>query len=183
MSRRGRFVGPARVLTIAELTAQTPYLRGVLQGLGVRAVDLDDVVQDVMLGAWTSSQAGRYCPDPSRDPDLALKRWLFGVAFNTASHYRERAFRRYEVPVADPWPAGSEERVDAGQLGERIDAAEALMVIAAMPLWAREVLVLAALGHGQTKLAELLNIPLGTAGSRLRIARKRFAAKLKRGGR
>jgi RNA polymerase sigma-70 factor (ECF subfamily) len=175
MTWRGHQSGPARVLTVAEIAEQVPFIRSVLRGLGVRAVDIDDVIQDVMLGAWISSQAGRYRPDPARDPTDALKRWLFGVCRFHCTHYHERAFRRREVPVDDPWAATGEERVDPGHVGERIDAAKALMAIAAMPVWAREVLVLAALGHGGTEIAALLRIPLGTAGSRLRLARARLA--------
>lgn len=70
--------------------------------------------------------------------------------------------------------------MDPGHVGERIDAAEALMAIAGMALWAREVLVLAALGHAGTEIADILGIPLGTAGSRLRLARARLARKLRR---
>ncbi|WP_437765180.1 sigma-70 family RNA polymerase sigma factor [Sorangium sp. So ce281] len=180
MTWRGPHVGPARVLNIAEIAAQEPFIRSVLRGLGVPAVDVGDVLQDVMLGAWASSQAGRYRPDPVREPLDALKRWLFGVCRFHCTHYHERAFRRREVPVADPWAATGEERVDPWHVGERIDAAEALMAIAAMPLWAREELVLAALGHGGTEIADILGIPLGTAGSRLRLARARLARKLRR---
>lgn len=84
------------------------------------------------------------------------------------------------MPVDDPWAATGEERVDPWHVGEGIDAAEALMAIAGMPLWAREVLVLAALGHGGIEIAKLLRIPLGTAGSRLRLARARLARKFRR---
>ncbi|WP_437905177.1 sigma-70 family RNA polymerase sigma factor [Sorangium sp. So ce327] len=180
MSPWGPHAGPARVLTIAEIATQEPHIRSALRGLGVRAVDLDDVVQDVVLGAWMSSQAGRYRPDRTREPLDALKRWLFGVCRFHCTHYHERAFRRREVPVFDPWAATGEDRVDPGHVGERIDAGTALMVIAGMPLWAREVLVLAALGHGGTEIASILRIPLGTAGSRLRLARARLARKLRR---
>ncbi|XXY17663.1 sigma-70 family RNA polymerase sigma factor [Sorangium sp. So ce216] len=180
MTWRGPHVGPARVLTIAEIAAQEPFIRSALRGPGVRAVDLDDVCQDVVLGAWMSSQAGRYRPDRTREPLGALKRWLFGVCRFHCTHYHERAFRCREVAVDDPWAATDEERVDPGHVGERIDAAEALMAIAGVPLWAREVLVLAALGHGGTEIADILDIPLGRAGSRLRLARARLARKLRR---
>ncbi|WP_438037051.1 RNA polymerase sigma factor [Sorangium sp. So ce204] len=180
MSAWGHQAGPARVLNIAEIVAQEPFIRTVLRGLGVPVVDLGDVVQDVVLGAWMSSQAGRYRPDRTREPLDALKRWLFGVCRFHCTHYHERAFRRREVPVFDPWAATGEERVDPGHVGERIDAGTALMAIAGMPLWAREVLVLAALGHGGTEIADILRIPLGTAGSRLRLARARLARKLRR---
>ncbi|WP_437898950.1 RNA polymerase sigma factor [Sorangium sp. So ce124] len=180
MSPWGHQAGPARVLSIAEIAEQAPFIQSVLRGLGVPVIDIDDVLQDVMLGAWTSSQAGRYRPSSAREPLDALRRWLFGVCAFTCTHYHERAFRRREVPVDDPWAATGEERMDPGHVGERIDAAEALMAIAALPTWAREVLVLAALGHGGTEIAELLRIPLGTAGSRLRLARARLARKLRR---
>ncbi|CAN96692.1 ECF-family RNA polymerase sigma factor [Sorangium cellulosum So ce56] len=180
MNPWGPYDGPARVLTIAEIAAQEPHIRSALRGLGVPAVDIDDVCQDVVLGAWISAQAGRYRPDHAREPLDALKRWLFGVCRFHCTHYHERAFRRREVSVADPWAATGEERVDPGHVGERIDAGKALMAIAAMPIWAREVLVLAALGHGGTEIAKLLRIPLGTAGSRLRLARARLKRKLRR---
>ncbi|WP_437815630.1 hypothetical protein [Sorangium sp. So ce1078] len=60
MNPWGPYDGPARVLTIAEIAAQEPHILSVLRGLGVPAVDIDDVIQDVMLGACTSAQAGRY---------------------------------------------------------------------------------------------------------------------------
>lgn len=180
MNPWGPYDGPARVLSITEIVAQEPFIRSVLRGLGVRATDVDDVTQDVVLGAWTSAQARRYRPDPAREPLDALRRWLFGVCRFHCTHYHERAFRRREVPVDDPWAATGEERVDPGHVGERIDAAEALMAIVGMPLWAREVLVLAALGHGGAEIADILGIPLGTAGSRLRLARARLARKLRR---
>ncbi|WP_437713059.1 sigma-70 family RNA polymerase sigma factor [Sorangium sp. So ce448] len=180
MTWRGPHVGPAGVLNIVEIAAQDPLISSVLRGLGVRAVDLDDVCQDVVLGAWMSSQAGRYRPDRTREPLDTLRRWLFGVCRFHCTHYHERAFRRREVPVDDPWAATGEERVDPGHVGERIDAAEALMAIVGLPLWAREVLVLAALGHGGTEIADILRIPLGTASSRLRLARARLARKLRR---
>jgi RNA polymerase sigma-70 factor (ECF subfamily) len=180
MSPWGHQAGPARVLSIAEIAEQAPFIRSVLRGLGVPAVDLSDVQQDVVVGAWTSSQAGRYRPSPGREPMDALRRWLFGVCAFTCTHNHERAFRRREVPVDDPWAATGEERVDPWHVGERIDAAKALMEIAGMPVWAREVLVLAALGHGGTEIASILRIPLGTAGSRLRLARARLARRLRR---
>ena len=113
---------------VTEIVAQEPFIRTVLRGLGVPAVDLNDVQQDVVLGAWMSSQAGRYRPDRTREPLDALKRWLFGVCRFHCTHYHERAFRRREVPVFDPWAATGEERVDPGHVGERIDAAEGLTV-------------------------------------------------------
>ncbi|MGK4007899.1 sigma-70 family RNA polymerase sigma factor [Sorangium sp. So ce1036] len=179
MSRRGHRAGPARVLSIAEIAEQAPFIRGVLRGLGVRAVDVDDVCQDVMTGAWTSSEAGRYRPDPARDARDAIQRWLFGVCLNYASHYRDRAFRRREVLVAEPWSVASEPR-DTADPGDRLDAECALLGMWELPFWAREVLILAALGHGPTEIAAKLGIPLGTASSRMRLARTRLARKLRR---
>ncbi|WP_438035914.1 hypothetical protein [Sorangium sp. So ce204] len=51
MSPWGPHAGPARALNIAEIAAQEPLIRSALRGLGVRAIDLDDVCQDVVLGA------------------------------------------------------------------------------------------------------------------------------------
>ncbi|AUX37091.1 uncharacterized protein SOCE836_093110 [Sorangium cellulosum] len=50
----------------------------MLRGLGVRAIDLDDVTQDMLLGAWTSAQAQRYRPCVDATPPRTLRAWLEG---------------------------------------------------------------------------------------------------------
>jgi RNA polymerase sigma-70 factor (ECF subfamily) len=132
-----------------------PYLRQSLRWLGVADRDLDDVLQDVMLAAYRGldsydpERAARAGSDRDRDKDDpeeggelgadmgappvaadGLKRWLLGIAWRQASHYRERAYRRREVPVGAgaTWPfhlpdpgLSSEQRVASDQRSQLIN--------------------------------------------------------------
>ncbi len=179
MSRRDQPPDPALHLDFAVIAAQEQYIRGVLQGLGVRGIDVDDLSQDVLLGAWKSMQAGRFRPQDGKPLQTALRVWLYGICFNQASHYHQRAFRHREVPMAEPWHVMREPSVS-----DEDDRAARLVVesIRALPPRSRKILSLVAMGHEMNEIAKELGISVSATHSRLRKARKRLAALLARGG-
>jgi RNA polymerase sigma-70 factor (ECF subfamily) len=96
-----------------------------------------------MTMASSGDADGRYRPDPAMDPQLALRRWLMGIAFRQLSHFQQRAHRWREVPCWDP---RCHEHESTQHLGPQCDAREALAALAALPRWARDVLLLVAEG-------------------------------------
>jgi RNA polymerase sigma-70 factor (ECF subfamily) len=82
----------------AALAAETeafsenfPYLARTLRRLGVREGDVEDLAQDVFLvmcRRWSEYR-----------PDLPLRPWLAGIAFNVARKHRSRIWR--ETPAGD----------------------------------------------------------------------------------
>src|SRR5690242_10558790 len=64
---------PAVYLDAAALLEQRPLIRSALRARGVRAVDLDDVTQETVLGAFCSMRAGRFRPSPDQPPGDALR--------------------------------------------------------------------------------------------------------------
>jgi RNA polymerase sigma-70 factor (ECF subfamily) len=175
MTPHGPDSGPALVLDFAEIARQTRNIRGMLVSLGLRGVDLDDVLQDVLLGAWRSAQAGRFCPPCGTPLDAAIRIWLYGICFNRTTHYFSRAHRRHEVLVPEQWAAVQEPSGDAAAM---LDAREALRAGFDLPEWARHVLAFAAVGFSTRETALALLIPVGTVRERLRRARKRLKALL-----
>jgi RNA polymerase sigma-70 factor (ECF subfamily) len=147
----------------------------LLRRFGVAAAQLDDAAQEVF---WV---AARRMADiqPGRE-----KAFLYGVALRVASNElrRQNAAASLAAPVdcdelclvdVAPSPEESLERRRALQL---LDA-----VLARMPLELRTVFVLFELeGLEVSKIAELEELPLGTASSRLRRARLEFSAIAKR---
>ncbi len=187
-----------------------PFLRQSLRWLGIADHDLDDVLQDVMLAAYRGldgfdperaarrgSDAEREPADPLEGADPApwvpaqpspadaLRRWLFGIAWRQASHYRDRAHRRREVPVGagptwpyqtpDPRPS-SEQIVAIEQRSRLINRLLAMIAIE------RRVVII---------MYDLLDIPIAdiaaeldlkenTVRSRLRAAREELRVAIKR---
>ncbi|WP_437489399.1 RNA polymerase sigma factor [Sorangium sp. So ce1014] len=180
--RRGTRRYPSTYPTVEELAALGPQLRHVLARYGVPRQDMADILQEVLLGAWTSIGKGRYRPQPGADPQTALASWLFGVLWRHVAHFHERAFRRREIAVADPWMAVPEPVLEHDP-GDRIDAFDAILAICGLPPTLREVLGLAAVGAGPTEIAGILGLPVGTAASRLRRGRQLFVEMLARGRR
>lgn len=146
------------------------YLMRTLQRLGVASDDLEDLAHEVFLvlrGNWLEY-----------DPARALRPYLFGIAFRVASSHRRRHWR--EVSHA------SVEGQDLAPVPDQaVEAAEArALVLAALqkiPLERRAVLVMHELDEiPMRQVAGTLGIPLFTAYSRLRKARRELEAGLRR---
>jgi RNA polymerase sigma factor (sigma-70 family) len=164
-------------LEIASIIAEAPFIRATLRTFGVRSTDLDDVTQDVLLGAWRSMAAGRFRPAPATPLRSALRAWLTGIAFNLSTHYRERAHRRHEVAAGMPHclPVDTIPGPEA-----QIVARDLLRALRRLPPECRAVVALAAVGADAQEIARELAIPANTVMSRLRRARQQFLRALTR---
>jgi len=134
--------------------------------------DLEDVTHEVFVVVHR-----RLADFDRRRP---VKPWLFGIALRLASEDRRRAHRRYElaapsleVPAA---AALADELVESDE--RRRLVLECLQVVA---IEQRAVLILLDIdGEPAAEVAAAMNIPLPTVYSRLRAAREKFAAAVRR---
>ncbi len=149
------------------------YVWTSLRRLGVAPAHLEDLVHDVFLVAWR--KLGEY------DPRRPIKPWLFGISFRIASDFRGRLSVRREasslddcgLELADAQP-GPEARVYEQQLRGLVQR-----LLATLPLERRAIFVLHELdGLAMPEIADALDVPLNTAYSRLRLARRDFQAAL-----
>lgn len=139
--------------------------------LGVRTADLEDATQDVFVVVYRKLDTW--------DRARPLRPWLFGICFRIALDRRRRASARHEVDMAE----GSEERVDDGgahdphRAAERHEAKQRVeRGLSALPMEQRAVFVLHELeGLSIPECVEVLEAPLNTLYSRLRLARAAFA--------
>jgi RNA polymerase sigma-70 factor, ECF subfamily len=161
---------------VAEVMDEVPHVRRYMGGAGALPDDLDDLMQEVAIGAFRAIAAGRYRPDPTAEPRLVLRFWLIGIAFRQFSRLRQRAYRRHEVLCWDPC-RGHE---STQHPGPQCDARDALAALQVLPRWAREVLLHVGQGLTIPQIAALRGLPDGTVSTRLRSARARFAALLAR---
>lgn len=125
----------------------------------------EDLCQDVLLQVHLG--LGRL-----QDP-ACFRSWTFGVLRNCAAARFRHERRRPADPVADPdlLAADGSGRADpeaAAGYAEAWQRGQA--ALAALPELLREVYALFLEGHTVTELGEILNIPRGTAASRLRKA-------------
>jgi RNA polymerase sigma-70 factor (ECF subfamily) len=144
----------------------------LLRRLGLREGDADDAAQQVFLAA-----SGRFgVIEPARE-----RAFLYGVALNVGARARRSLGRRREEPLE-----AASDRVapepNAEQVLERRQARELLdQLLDAMPEELRVVFVLFELEELSTRqIAELCEIPIGTAASRLRRAREDFEERVAR---
>jgi RNA polymerase sigma-70 factor (ECF subfamily) len=140
--------------------------RGVLRN----APDAEDVAQEAMLQAYRRFPRLR---DRSR-----FRAWLvritFRLALDQARSARRREQRETLWAVAVPRPT-AEDLAASGEFERRLAKA-----MESLPEKSRLVLLLSAMdGHSLEEVAELLELPVGTVKSRLHIARKRLAEKLR----
>jgi RNA polymerase sigma-70 factor (ECF subfamily) len=133
--------------------------------LGVPDAEVDDVVQDVFMIVHR-----RLTDFEGRSK---LTTWLFGIAYRVVKdHRRSRlAAARREADVAPPRAPTEPDRKYA-----RKQAARALDdILGELDDDKRSVLVMADVVHMTVpEIAEILEVPLNTVYSRLRLARKRF---------
>lgn len=142
------------------------YLYRTLRHLGIQSSDVEDVLQEsflVMHRRW-----------PDYDPTRPARPWLFGIALRVASEHRRRAVRQVPKASLDPPDRGWSPH-DA--LVAKESQATVLSALERIPLSRRAVLVLHDIDQvAMTEIASTLAIPRFTAYSRLRKARKEFAA-------
>ena len=139
--------------------------------LGVRDADLEDAAHDVFV--VVHRKLADY------DPARPLRPWLFGICFRVALDRRRRAHVRHEqgADMDDhedqaPGPDRVVERHEARAVVER--------AMFSLPLEQRAVFVLHELdGVSIPDCQEILQAPLNTLYSRLRLARVAFAATVK----
>ena len=146
------------------------YVYHALRRHGVPDADLDDLVQEVFLVMWRRWSL--------YDPGRPLRPWLAGIAFRVAYNHRQRAVR--EVPGGlldrqDETP-DPEQRIAAHNLRTLVRS-----VLDALPEKHRTLILLHDVdGISVRQIAEGLEIPIPTAHTRLRAARKAFAQALRR---
>lgn len=112
----------------------------------------------------------------------AVRPWLYGIATNLLADHRRSETRRLQAfqraPADAETDGGHEDRVTA-----RVSAAHARERLAAalgrLPDGDREVLLLAAFSDlSYVEIAQTLDIPFGTVGSRLNRVRRKLRAAL-----
>ena len=146
----------------AVFRQHAPYVMRVLRRFGVRDGDLQDVCQDVFVIVLRKLDEfeGR----------AAIRTWLYRICARTASDYRKRAHRRYEVLGAVREPSHAETQHDELTLRRNAKAVNAVLGCMGAPK--RAVFVLYELEElPMSEVAKIAGCPLQTAFSRLYAAR------------
>jgi RNA polymerase sigma-70 factor (ECF subfamily) len=140
-----------------------PLVWRALRHLGVREADVADQCQEVFLVIYR-----RYDSFEGRS---TLDTWIYGICLRIASEYRRRAYVRREVVQGD---------VDLGVVQESQTSdvertrwrSRLLQLLDALDEAQRDTFVLYEIeGLSMKKIAEIMQCPLQTAYSRLRLAR------------
>ncbi len=143
-----------------------------LRRLGVEESSVDDAAHDVFLVVYR--QLARF-------DGRNHKSWLFAIAQRVAWHYRRAYARLRTDPLAEE-TLRDESTSSPDRSHETREARELVNVLLGQLSEERRVVfVLSELEQlGMPQIAEMLRIPLNTAYSRLRLARRDFSRNLKR---
>ena len=155
---------------LSAFQSELDYVYRTLSRLGVGPFDIDDLAQDLFMilrRCWREY-----------DPSRPLRPYLFGIAFRiTAAHKRKR---RREVPCGVVQMDDSAPGPD-DVLGSKRSHAQLLAALERIPLKRRALLIMHELdGIPVSEIAKVLSIPLFTAYSRLRKARRELEVAARR---
>jgi RNA polymerase sigma-70 factor (ECF subfamily) len=157
-------------LDSAELFRRfAPFVANFLARMGVVRSDIEDLVQEVFLIAHRN---GGYTPGPAKPTT-----YLASIAFRAATTHRRKRQTRSFVQHADEIVerAGDERQSPERHADQKRQLALLDRALSALDADKRAVFVMAEL-HGESvvAIAEGLGIPVDTAYSRLRAARRIF---------
>ena len=158
----------ARVLYLTYL----PYVWNSLRRLGIPEADREDLCHDVFVAFFR----GQTAYDPSRP----ARPWLFGIAFRVASDHRRRARFSREITGEVEEAAGEAPLADDALVKKE---ARALVerALLALDLDQRAVFILHEIdGLAMPEVARVLDAPLNTLYSRLRLGRRKFESEVQR---
>jgi RNA polymerase sigma-70 factor (ECF subfamily) len=153
------------------------YVWHSLRRLGILEKDLEDLSHDVFIAFYKNG---------SFDRSRAIKPWLFGICFRVASDHRRRAYVRLEVAPKDE-AAWAGQAPPADELYDE-QARRRLVqnALETLDMDQRSVFIMHDIdGYSMPEIQAVLDVPLNTLYSRLRLARNHFAnavKKLKAGG-
>jgi RNA polymerase sigma-70 factor (ECF subfamily) len=151
------------------------YVWNTLRYLGVRPADVQDVGQEVFLTVHRKLGEGEV-PRNTRS-------WLFAICYHAASNYRQLARHRREASEEDALDVPDSGSDAEAHLASHQESARVAKILDALDLDRRTVLVSHDMdGMAMPEIASALGIPLNTAYSRLRLARRDFIAAAKRAG-
>ena len=145
-----------------------------LRRLGVPESDVADAVQDVFL--VVHRRLGEF------EGRSKVTTWLYGICYRVARDRRRLAHVRRRADDDGDLDERPDERADVAAAAERRQGLELLEgILDEMPIEQRAVFTLFELdAMGGDAIAEMLEIPVGTVYSRLRIAREQFRRSLSR---
>jgi RNA polymerase sigma-70 factor (ECF subfamily) len=161
---------PADEACLTAFQGELDYIYRTLSRLGAVPFDIDDLAQDLFMilrRSW-----------PEYDRSRPLRPYLFGIAFRiTAAHRRKR---RREVPCGVVQLDDSAPGPDDALRSKRSHAL-LLAALERIPLPRRAILIMHELdGIPISEVAEVFSIPLFTAYSRLRKARRELEVSVRR---
>jgi RNA polymerase sigma-70 factor (ECF subfamily) len=149
-----------------------PLAYRVAQGVLRNTADAEDVAQEALLRAYKSFERLR---DRSR-----FRGWLVRISFRLAldrlrsGKRRERRDALWSQPTHLP-PVTAEDVAASNQFQDHLERA-----LEQLPEKLRLVLLLSAMdGHTIEEIAAMVGVPIGTVKSRIFIARKKLAEKLR----
>lgn len=142
------------------------YVLSTLRRLGIRPADTEDVAHDVFVAVYR--HIGDY------DATRPVRPWLFGFAFRIARDHKKLARHRHEVGELATEPAAPGAQPDDALEEERLRRL-LLQVLDALDFEKRSIIVMHDVdGLPVPEIAKLLEVPINTAYSRLRLARAAF---------
>jgi RNA polymerase sigma-70 factor, ECF subfamily len=157
----------------ARLAECGPLAFRVARGVLRNTADAEDVAQEALLRAYRSF-------DRLRDRNR-FRAWLVRISFRLALDRLRSAKRReqrdviWSQPAYQPPAANAEDLAASSEFQAHLDRA-----LDQLPEKLRLVLLLAAMeGHTIDQIAAMLGIPVGTVKSRIFVARKQLAEKLR----
>ena len=172
-AERGTAMAPTDERRFGQIVhGNVDFIWRCLRRMGIPSAEVDDAVQQVFLVA--AAKLGTILPGSERA-------FLFATASRIAANSRRSFHRRDEAhhrlmhaeTAQNPTPEELTDRRQARALMDR--------VLEEMPNELREVFVLFELEElSIAELADLLAIPIGTVGSRLRRAREDFQGRVRR---
>lgn len=180
LSEHGQDQSEQGAAAVAELTDfdavyrdYAKFIWSILRRLGVPESSVDDVLQEVFVVAYRRRE--------SFEGRAPLRSWLYGIALRVArAHNRKLALRRWLF-----FPLSDDDRTADSTSPDVVERKEALAFVDAtlkkMPRKQREVFVFSELEElTAQEIAPLVGCNVNTVYSRLRLARQRFEAAVKR---
>ena len=146
------------------------YIYRTLRRMGAWPSEIEDLSQEVFLalrGSWASYDSSR-----------PIRPYLFGIAFRIAAAHQRKRNREVAFGIVDPDDLAP--RPDEALQSKQLRAV-VLVALEQVPLLRRAVLVMHDLDDVTVaEIASVLAIPLFTAYSRLRKARRELEAAVRR---